>query len=328
MQSAIDYQLAERVSRPLARLDAAVLRVLRIGAFQLIYLDRIPAAAAIDDAVELTRRARASSAAGLVNAVLRALHRDRDRLAWPERPVGGDSETYRAALVRHLAIVHSHPGWLVDRWMTRHGIEATERWLAFNNRAPALCLTPNRAAVSRETLAKELADAGVQTNPTRVAPEGLVVSSGHALLTRAFVEGRCLVQDEASQLIAELVHAAPGSRVLDVCASPGGKTVRFAAGVGERGMVVACDVRPHRLDLLRKTLSRCHAKGVRVVRIPSASAMPFREGAFDEVFIDAPCSGLGTIRRDPDIRWKRAPTDLARFAATQRGLLARAADLV
>lgn len=328
MQAAIDYQLAERVSRPLARLDAAVLRVLRLGAFQLLYLDRIPPAAAVDDAVELTRRARASSAAGLVNAVLRALNRDRDRLTWPERPAGIESDDDRAALVRHLATVHSHPIWLVERWLARHGVDETERWLVFNNRAPALCLAPNLAAVSREELARELSEAGVATTPTRVALDGLVVSSGHPLSTRAFLEGRCLVQDEASQLVAELVGATPGSRILDVCASPGGKTVRFAAQVGDGGMVVACDVRPHRLGVLRKTLSRCHAKGVRIVHVPSASALPFRSGAFDEVFIDAPCSGLGTIRRDPDIRWKRAPTDLASFAATQQGLLNRAADLV
>jgi 16S rRNA (cytosine967-C5)-methyltransferase len=136
------------------------------------------------------------------------------------------------------------------------------------------------------------------------------------------------VQDEASQLIAELTAPDAGSRVLDLCASPGGKTVRFAAEVGDGGVVVACDVRPHRLHVLSRTLGRCHASQVRIVRVAGESSLPFRAGAFDLVFIDAPCSGLGTIRRDPDIRWKREASDLPALAATQRGLLARSADLV
>jgi 16S rRNA (cytosine967-C5)-methyltransferase len=328
MQRAIDYQLALRVSRPLERLDPQVLRVLRLGAFQLLYLDRIPPPAAIDDAVELTRRARTSSAAGLVNASLRSLSRERSRLTWPERPQRVETAVDRMLLVRHLATVHSHPDWLVERWLARHGLDATERWLIFNNRTPAICLAPNLAQVSRADLVAELSDAGVNTVPTRFANEGLVVTKGRPLATRAFLEGRCLVQDEASQLIAELAAPAAGSRVLDLCASPGGKTVRFAAHVGESGLVVACDVRPHRIGVLMRTLSRCHVTGVRVVHVPPASALPFRAGAFDTVFIDAPCSGLGTIRRDPDIRWKRQAVDLAGFAATERGLLDRSADLV
>jgi 16S rRNA (cytosine967-C5)-methyltransferase len=328
MQAAIDYQLAQRVSRPLERLDGPVLRVLRLAAFQLLYLDRIPPSAAIDDAVELTRRAKKSSAAGLVNASLRALSRDRSGLTWPERPSRVETDRDRAALAHHLATIHSHPAWLVERWMARHGADDTERWLAFNNRTPAMCLAPNLAQVSRADLAAELASAGVQTTPTRIAKEGLVVAKGHPLSTRAFLDGRCLVQDEASQLIAELVAPTAGSRVLDLCASPGGKTIRFAALVGDGGMVVACDVRPHRLEVLTRTLSRCHARHVQVVHIPPVSSLPFRREVFDTVFIDAPCSGLGTIRRDPDIRWKRVAADLPKLATTERGLLVRSADLV
>jgi 16S rRNA (cytosine967-C5)-methyltransferase len=328
MQAAIDYQLAQRVSRPLARLDAQVLRVLRLGAFQLLYLDRVPAAAAIDDAVELTRRAGKTSAAGLVNAVLRALSRDRGQLTWPERPQQVESEADQAALIHHLATVHSHPAWLVERWLRRHGADAVERWLAFNNRTPAMCLSPNLAAVSRDDLSAELAAAGVETSPTRFAQHGLVVTKGHPLSTRAFLEGRCVVQDEASLLIAELAAPAPGERMLDLCASPGGKTIHFAARAGATGLVVACDVRAHRLEVLKRTLTRCHATDVCIVHVPSASPLPFRDNAFDTVFIDAPCSGLGTIRRDPDIRWKRAVADLSVFADAQIGLLDRAADLV
>ncbi len=312
MQRAIDYQLASRVNRPLGKLDRAVLRVLRLSAFQLIYLSRLPASAIINDAVELTRRAGKTSAAGLANAVLRALSKDREHLTWP-----GD-----------IAIVHSHPRWLVDRWIARYGESAALDWLQFNNRAPALCLAVNRTLTTREALAEELAKAGVRTEPTSHAAHGLRVLEGHPLGLDAFSGGRFLVQDEASQLIAELVQVQPGQRVLDLCAAPGGKTVALSAATGAQGSIVASDVRPHRVWLLRRTLARCRITNAAVVHIPENGSLPFRDAAFDVVLIDAPCSGLGTVRRDPDIRWRRTPEDLPRFAAAQRQLLSRAAMVV
>ena len=312
MQRAIDYQLASRVNRPLAKLDAAVLRVLRLSAFQLMYLSRLPASAIINDAVELTRRAGKSSAAGLANAVLRALSKDREHLTWPD----------------DIAIVHSHPRWLVDRWIARYGEPATLDWLRFNNRPPALCLAVNRTLTTREALADELAAAGVATEPTSHAAHGLHVREGHPLGLPAFSGGRFVVQDEASQLIAELVLAQPGQRVLDLCASPGGKTVALSAAARAQGAIVACDVRPHRVWLLSRTLARCRITNATVVHVSEHGPLPFRDAAFDVVLIDAPCSGLGTVRRDPDIRWRRTPEDLPRFAAAQRMLLSRAATLV
>lgn len=318
MQAALDYQLSVRVKRPLIKLDAAVLRVLRMSAFQLIYLSRLPASAIINDAVELTRRSGKSSAAGLTNAVLRALARDRESLSWPARQ----------NLVEHLSIVHSHPRWLVERWLGRHGEQATETWLEFNNEPAAMCLAVNRHLTTREALASELADAGVETQPTGRAAYGLHVIRGRALGTAAFTEGRFIVQDEASQLIGELVAPPAGAIALDLCASPGGKTLAVSAAVGGGGLVIASDVRPQRVRLLASTLARCHVPNATVVHVPAAGALPFMHRMFDFVLIDAPCSGLGTVRRDPDIRWRRSPDDLPRFAAAQRELLSRAADLV
>jgi 16S rRNA (cytosine967-C5)-methyltransferase len=318
MQAAIDYQLALRVSRPLSKLDASVLRILRLSGFQLLYLSRQPVSAVINDAVHLTKRSGKTSAAGLVNAVLRKLAADRDTLSWP----GRDDAT------AHLATVHSHPAWLVERWIARYGRDATQAWVSFNNEAPSLCLAANRRAISREALAAELLEAGVSTRPTERAPHGLHVIDGHPLALPAFHEGRFVVQDEASQLIAELASPRPGARVLDLCASPGGKTLALSAAVGDAGLVIASDVRPHRIRLLARTLARCRVTNVRVLHLAAEGALPFRDRSFDTVLIDAPCSGLGTIRRDPDIRWRRAPADLPRFAAAQRALLTRAADLV
>src|SRR5678815_5120513 len=189
MRNAIDYQLAARVQRPLAKLDDAVLRILRLSAFQLLYLSRSKASAVIHDAVELTRRAGKTSASGLTNAVLRALARDKDQLAWPPRE---DPD--------HLAIVHSHPRWLVSRWLARYGPANTEAWLSFNNLAALMCLAANRHQTNRDELIAELAASGVTTRRSERAANGLVVTDGRALDTSAFTGGRFIVQDEASQL--------------------------------------------------------------------------------------------------------------------------------
>jgi 16S rRNA (cytosine967-C5)-methyltransferase len=315
MRNAIDYQLEQRVSRPLARLDAAVLRILRLSGYQLLYQSRLPASAVINDAVHLTRRAGKSSAAGLTNAVLRALSRNRHRLTWPGRD----------DIAEHLSIVHSHPRWLVERWLGRYGEASTEAWLTFNNRPAAMCLAVNRHATSREDLAKALSLSGVETRPTTRARHGLEVVAGRALNTDAFTRGHFVVQDEASQLIAGLVEPRSSDRVLDLCASPGGKTLALSATAGS---VVACDARPNRVRLLARTLERCRVPNAAVLLVPADGELPFLPGSFDIVLIDAPCSGLGTVRRDPDIRWRRSPSDLDRFAAAQRALIARSADLV
>jgi 16S rRNA (cytosine967-C5)-methyltransferase len=318
MRNAIDYQLAQRVNRPLEKLDAAVLRILRVSGYQLLFQSKLPAAAVINDAVHLTRRAGKSSAAGLTNAVLRTLSRNRHRLEWPARD----------QTIEHLSVVHSHPRWLVERWLARFGAAETESWLAFNNQPPPMCLAVNRSLTNRDALAKELADAGIVTRPTARAANGLEVVEGRALTSSAFNEGRFVVQDEASQLIGELADVSAGDRVLDLCASPGGKTLALSAAVGQSGTVVAMDVRANRVRLLMRTIERCGVTNVSVVHGPADDTLPFRTDEFALVLVDAPCSGLGTVRRDPDIRWRRSPDDLPRFAASQRTLLLRAADHV
>jgi 16S rRNA (cytosine967-C5)-methyltransferase len=317
MQRAIDHQLAVRCTRPLDALDTAVLTSLRLGAFQVMYLDRVPASAAVNDAVALTRRGGKTSAGGMVNAVLRALSRDRDTLVWPESPES-----------LALAVRYSHPQWLVSRWLARYGSDRTRRWLAFNNEAPQLCLATNRLHGTRDELRLRLLEEGVTAEPTRRAKYGLLVVDGAALNTEAFREGRFVVQDEASQLITELGSIAPGNRVLDLCAAPGGKTVALAPRCTPGGQIVACDVRPRRVRLLRATLKRTGRADVPVLQVASSGDLPFSAGVFDAVLVDAPCSGLGTLRRDPDIRWGRRADDLPRLAAAQLTLVRRAADLV
>lgn len=317
-RGALDYQLARFSGRRLDKLDPEVLDALRLAAYQLLYLERVPPSAAVNDSVALVKAARLTSAAPFVNAVLRRVSRERDRLAWPSRD----------DLIAHLSVVHSHPAWLVSKWLHRYGADVAERWLRFNNQPPALTLAANRLVGSREALAARLAAEGVRTEPTAMAPHGVRLVDGRALASTAFAEGACLVQDEASQLIAELVAASPGARVLDACAAPGGKTVALAAQVGSGGRVVATDVRARRMRLLAATLHRCGVRNASLVQIATRGSVPFAAASFDHVLVDAPCSGLGTVRRDPDIKWKRSPEDLETFARMQLDLLTRAIAVV
>ena len=329
-QRSLDHLVEHFANRPIKRVDPDVLHVLRLSLYQLLHLDRVPAAAVVDTAVELVRLARTPSAAGFVNAVLRATLRQRHRLPLPPRPdTSGGTGFDRAAALAYLGVSHSHPEWLVARWFDRHGFDASERWVRFNNETPRLTLRVNTLRGGRDAVATALDAAGVQTAPTLHAPDGLVVTAGNPLRAQdsgSFL-GSFFVQDEASQLVSLVVAARPGERVIDLCASPGGKTVAIAADTRDTGVLVACDVRARRVRLLRDTVKTSSAACVRVVHVATSGPLPFAQ-VFDRVLVDAPCSGLGTIRRDPDIRWRLGEHDLAHFAHDQLALLERAAALV
>ncbi len=322
-QRSLDHLIQHFAARPLTKIDNDVLHILRLSLYQLLHLDRVPASAVVDDAVDLTRQVRKTSASGFVNAVLRTTLRQRSRLPVPPRP---DKDADRDAMLAYLGITHSHPEWLVARWLDRFGFAATERWVRFNNEPPPLTLRANTLQGNREALAATLSDAQISTEPTRHAPHGLVVTDGNPLREPSS-EGAFFVQDEASQLVTLAVDAQPGERILDLCASPGGKTTAMAGDMRDTGLLVACDVRARRIALLRDTVRASGASRVRVVRVANEGALPFAT-FFDRVLVDAPCSGLGTIRRDPDIRWRRHEAGLAQFAGTQVTLLDRAAAVV
>jgi 16S rRNA (cytosine967-C5)-methyltransferase len=249
--------------------------------------------------------------------------RQRRHLPLPVRP---ESPSDRGAAVAYLGITHSHPDWLVARWLERYGFDAAEAWVRFNNETPPLTIRANRLRMTRDQLRATLAGHGVETEPTRYAPDGLVVVEGNPLHTETN-DGSFFVQEEASQLVSIVVGAQAGERVLDLCASPGGKTTAMAADMNDTGLVVASDVRSRRLQLLRDTVESSGARHVHVVHVPAAGPLPFRV-PFDRVLVDAPCSGLGTVRRDPDIRWRRAESDLEPFARAQLTMIRNAASAV
>ena len=312
-RAALDHALAAVSSRPIEEVDPPVRTALRIGAYSLLMLDRVPEFAAVDTAVELARGANAR-AAGFVNGVLRQVARDGKALL-PAPPAEGD--------VDGLALFHSHPAWWTERLVRRFGWAQASAILATDNE-PA----PSVLAPAVPDLAERLAGEGVVTEPGALVPSALRIVSGGPQRTEAFRDGAFWIQDEASQLVPMLFADPIGPRVGDLCAAPGGKTLGLARRLHD-GFVVAGDRSVKRLGRLVKNLARLHMSRVLPMGLDLTSdVLPLREESLDDVLVDAPCSGTGTLRRHPEIRWRLSPGDLDALAARQLRMLDRAATLV
>jgi 16S rRNA (cytosine967-C5)-methyltransferase len=315
-RAALDHVIAWAGRRSAPDFDPDVLDVLRAATYQLMQLDRVPASAAVNDAVDLTKAIGRRSASGAVNAILRAISRNRQRLPLPGPGDGID----------YLSVTLSHPRWLVERWVARMGPDRALAWVTFNNEPPPLVIRANRLDATREEVAARLAREGIETEPTRFAPEGLVVRSSLPRVAAALQLSWFAAQDESSQLVGAYVAPAPSSRVLDACAAPGSKTTQLAAAMLNRGVLVATDLRPRRLRALGAMLRQSGARA-HVVQADAEIGMPF-DASFDIVLVDAPCSSLGTIRRDPDVRWRGSEGELGAHAERQGRILAGAARSV
>ena len=313
----LDWRLTPHLNRPLAKLDPWVRALLRLTAYQLIFLDRVPRWAAVDEAVSVARlKSKVPGPAEFVNAVLRSF----TRAPGPPRPPANPVE---AAGVRW-----SFPDWIAARWIARYGMEEAERLMAALDERPPVTIRANTLRITREDLAARLRDEELaETDPTALAPEGLTVRRGAVSRWAAFAAGWCAIQDEASMLIARLLDPRPGEQVADTCAAPGTKATHLAQLMGNRGRIIAMDPNAARLRLLTQAAARL---GVDIVEAHAGgvAAVGGRwKGRCDRVLVDAPCSNLGVLRRNPDVKWNRDESDLVRLAEKQRGILAAAAAL-
>jgi 16S rRNA (cytosine967-C5)-methyltransferase len=302
-RSRLDENIASASSRALAKLDPEVLTALRIAAYQTQFLTRVPPSAAINESVELVKRAKKTSAAPFVNAVLRKL-----AVAGPTKP-----ETALAATPDDLAREYAHPRWLVERWVERFGV-ATTACICRHDQANS----PSAIRFEDPKAEADLMAEGVRLRPGALLRSARVLDCDVSALTRttAFRDGRVAIQDEASQLVALLVDN--GSRILDCCAAPGGKTALLAAR-NPNAEIIAAELHPHRADLLRK---RVRAANVSVIQA-DALQLPV-EGLFDRVLADVPCSGTGTLAHNPEIKWRLNPEDLSDLHARQVAILSAA----
>jgi 16S rRNA (cytosine967-C5)-methyltransferase len=318
-QGKLDWILGQVLDRPMAALDRPTRQILRLGAYQLCCLTRIPDFAAVDEAVRLARRAGAGRSAGYVNAVLRAVGRRREAPA-PDPAVDP---------VGYWERVGSHPRWLIERWLMRLGPGEAGRLMAANNAVPPVTVFVNTLKAEVEAVRRALQDAAPDVVPGRFFPGAFSIrGAGSPADLPGFAEGWLIPMDEAGALPVLALEPLPGQPVLDACAGGGGKSALVAMQVGAEGQVMALDRSPRairrleaairRLDLARVIPRLADARG-------AARAWP---GRFPRVLLDAPCTGLGTIRRRPEIRWRRRPEDLGRAAALQRELLEGVAGAV
>lgn len=318
--SALDWAIGRAASRPVAAMDGWTRNILRLGAYQLLYLDRIPAAAAVHEAVELAKRFGHPGTAAFVNAVLREIDRRRAELAEPM--VAGDP-------VGTFALRHAHPTWVAARWLERFGCDEAARLCEANNRTPALVLRVNRLLATRAELIERLGAEGFEARPGLYHGQAVVVE-GHPAVEglRVFREGLCTVQDEASMLAASALGARPGDTVIDACAGLGGKSTHLGELMENRGRVIACDLHEHKLRLLRAAARRLGVGIVAPLHLDARRLPELMPGRADAVIVDAPCSGLGVLRRRPDLRWRKGPAQLQELPRLQLELLTAAAACV
>ncbi len=313
-RSRIDWLLDRFSSKPVSATDGETRNLLRLAAYQLLFLDKVPASAAVNTAVELAKVHGKKH--GYVNGLLRNLERNRNSLPLPDSPDP----------VQRLSLVHSHPGWLVRRWSGRFGVGRTEEILRRNNEPSPLVVRTNAIRNSRDELLAALGSQGAEARPTEFAPSGIEILSSPGLTPLpAFNEGRFLVQDEAAQLVSLLLAPQPGETVLDACAAPGGKATHLAELMQDQGTVVALERDRDRIGRIRENSERL---GLSIVQPVAGDASAFNEGNYDRILIDAPCSGLGVLRRHPDGRWIKREKDLAERAKLQSRILDNCAKLL
>jgi 16S rRNA (cytosine967-C5)-methyltransferase len=296
-RSVLDQTIALLSFTPFRKLDFEVLTALRMGIYQKQFLTRVPTHAAVNETVELVKQAKKVSAAGLVNAVMRKV-----------KSAAYDPHTFKSTELEYLSSGLAHPKWLAERWLALFGNDVAQKICEYNQRIPPTVL--RLSSSDDEAL---LADEGIQFASGALMATARIVTSGEVSATQSFREGRIAIQDEGSQLVAALV--GQGQRILDCCAAPGGKTAAMATRLPE-AEIVASELHPHRATLLRRLAPQ---QNVEVITA-DALALPFGPD-FDRVLADVPCSGTGTLARNPEIKWKLKPEDLLDLQTRQIAIL-------
>ena len=318
MRGRIDWIIAGFYKGDPATLDGGVRNILRTALYQIFFTDRIPTFAIVDEAVKIVK-AMHPTASGLVNAILRNVLRKEKEIPWPD---------FEKDPAGHIAVVHSHPLWLVKQWIALFGIRETLDLCKANNGIPPLTLRVNRLRATREAVLQNLQQCGFTARETEYSPDGLLLT--HSAMpvreTPSYKEGQIQVQDEASQLAACLLDPQPGEKILDACAGVGVKASHLAEKMQNQGTLIAVDINRHKMKALRENAERLGITMMEpLVRDLRDDLDETFRGVFDGILLDVPCSGLGTLRRNPEIKWRITAQDLHRHAALQKRLLASAA---
>ncbi|MDP5273366.1 16S rRNA (cytosine(967)-C(5))-methyltransferase RsmB [Chengkuizengella axinellae] len=316
----IDYFLNQFVSKKVNKLQPWVRSLLRLSFYQLYYLDRIPDHAVVNEAVNIAKRKGHRGISGMVNAVLRNIIRKKEQLVLPDS----------SNKVRYISLKHSHPEWMVKRWIQQFGQEVAEQICEANNGAPHVSVRVNQMKMDRDTVIHEMENEDLQVALSSLSQDGIVVESGGNMAhSHWFKEGKISIQDESSMLVAAILDPKPNETILDCCAAPGGKTTHIAEKMRSSGTIWANDIHPHKQKLIDEQSDRLQLKNINTT-IHDALDLnkKFEKHTFDRVLLDAPCSGLGVIRRKPDLKWVKSEADVKEISKIQLDILSRVADLL
>ena len=318
MRGYLDWIIGRLYRGKAGSLETGIQNILRTGLYQLLFTDRIPVFAVLDEAVK-TSKIMYPGRAGLVNAILRNALRKKEEIVFP-------SLEKDPAL--HISILYSHPLWLVKEWIGMFGADETIALCRANNQIPPFTVRVNRLKATRDDVIERMQREGFEAASTVFSPEGIVLDHPAVPIreTDSYREGLIQIQDEASQQISHLVAPQPGEQILDICAGAGVKTTHLAEIMGNRGSILAVDVNANKITALRE-LTRRLGTAIIHTSVKDATADLGREfhGKFDRIIVDVPCSGLGTLRRNPEIKWRLQPEDIGNSAGLQRQILMSAA---
>jgi 16S rRNA (cytosine967-C5)-methyltransferase len=310
----LDWTIRHLSKIPFQKIEPETLNILRLGLYQIQFLTRTPFSAAVNESVELAKKNRGSGGGGFVNAILRSFLRRKEEIPYPEIAQNPSL---------HLSVIQSHPLWLVRRWIEEMGIEETLNACTLNNRIAPLTLRVNTLKVSREGLMEKLGKEGLKPIPASFSSEGIALSDPPPISELPFLnEGLFIIQDEASQLVTSVLAPKAGEKILDGCAAPGGKTTHIAQRMKNTGEVYALDLTKDKLALIEEMCKRLGIMIVKRLKGDATRSLSVLEGMkFDRVLADVPCSGFGTLRKNPDLKWRKGEEDIRRLSGLQLAIL-------
>jgi len=317
-RGSLDWIIEQFFTSPNQRISRLIRNIIRIGVYQILYLDQIPVPVSVWTTVDLAKDYTNKRMASLVNGLLRNVERNRDKIEYP---------SIQKDPIKAIATRYSHPAWLVEKWLHYYGVEETISLCKANNTVPQFTVRTNTLKATRERLIEELQKEGVPCKTTLNSPEGIILDHP-ADITRlsSFQKGWFFVQDEAAQMISCLTNPQTGDQVLDLCAAPGGKSTHMAQMMNNQGHIVAVDVRGDKIALLQENQLRLGINIISAVLADAACGLPFlNQGrTFDKVLLDAPCSGLGILRRHPEGKWVKSSATITRLKKIQLAIIQNA----
>jgi 16S rRNA (cytosine967-C5)-methyltransferase len=309
----IDYIIGQFSAIKLNKISPWILNILRIGIYQIVYLDKVPDSAACNESVKLSKKYGHYASTKFVNAVLRNVSRNKNNIRFPDKNQNP---------IEYLKIFYSYPQWMVQSWVDRYGFEFAESLCIANNEIADLCVRVNTLKTTPEELIEILGSENVKAIRGKYCSEALILKEvGSIDSLKAFKEGLFQVQDESSMLVSKALDPQPGEFVIDVCCAPGGKTTHIAQLMQNRGKILGWDIHPHKIELVQKAAKRLGIGIINAVSHDAAIEVYDLHGQADRVLVDAPCSGLGIIRRKPDIKWNKVQNDVGDIVNLQKKIL-------